>query len=182
VQHLNCPNCSSEFVKRARRTKPHERLFSVFYVYPFRCQVCSHAFKLFQPGIRYIRVDDDRREQTRVSVECPAWMKKDIIKCAGTVVDLSASGCTMRTLSAPPIGSIVTVGLEILDEPKPVTIEAAIVRNANQDRVGLEFLKFYGDERHRLRRVIEGLMSREAAAAAAMPQSRLDPSGAAAGK
>jgi len=167
VQHLNCPNCSSEFVKRAQRTKSYERLLSAFYVYPFRCQVCGHVFKLFQLGIRYIRVDDDRREQTRVSVECPAWLKKDIIKCEGTVVDLSTSGCTMRVVSAPPVGSIVTVGLEIPDAPSPVTIEAAIVRNANQGRVGLEFLKFYGDERHRLRHMIQGLMSRDAATAAA---------------
>jgi hypothetical protein len=166
MQYLNCPSCSSEFVKRAQRATFFERVLSAFYVYPFRCQVCSHSFKIFQPGVRYLRVDSDRREQTRVKVECPARLKKDVITCEGTLVDLSIAGCTVRTSSPLPVGSVVTVGLEIADASNPVTIEAAIVRNVHEDRVGLEFLKFYGDERHRLRHVIQGLMSRDVAKAA----------------
>lgn len=158
MQTINCPDCSSEFVKRMRRITAFERLLSLFYVYPFRCQVCDQAFKVFQPGIRYIRVDEDRREHQRIGVDFPAWLKKDTIRCEGSALDLSLSGCTVRTDAAPPLASIVSVGLQTPDERHPLTIETAIVRNVGRDRVGLEFLRFHGDEKQRLRRVLQGLM------------------------
>jgi hypothetical protein len=158
MQTIECPNCACEFVKRVRRSTTFERLLSFFYIYPFRCQLCDHPFKIFQPGIRYIRVDEDRREYQRIGVDFPAWLKKDMIKCDGSAIDLSMSGCTVRADSVPPLASIVSVGFEVPNEPMPVTIETAIVRNASENRVGLEFLRFQGDERQRLRRVLHGLM------------------------
>jgi hypothetical protein len=157
MQTINCPDCTSEFVKRMRRITTFERLLSVFYIYPFRCRLCDCAFKVFQPGIRYIRVDEDRREHQRIGVSFPAWLKKDKIRWDGSALDLSMSGCTVRTDSAPPLASLVSVGLQTA-ERQPVTIETAIVRNASQDRVGLEFLRFHGDEKQRLRRVLQNLM------------------------
>jgi len=159
MQTIECPSCAGEFVKRVRISSSFERLLSFFYLYPFRCQLCDHAFKVFQPGIRYIRVDADRRQYQRIDVNFPVWLKKDIIKCDGSAVDLSMSGCTVRTDSVPPLASIVSVGFEVPNEPMPVTIETAIVRNASANRVGLEFLRFHGDERQRLRRVLHGLMT-----------------------
>ena len=35
---------------------------SLFYVYPFKCQLCGERFRSFQRGVRYIRVEEDRRE------------------------------------------------------------------------------------------------------------------------
>jgi predicted nucleic acid-binding Zn ribbon protein len=55
-----CPKCSSEYVKRASRVGL-ERLMSLFYVYPFRCQWCGHRFRLFQWGVTYRRIDLDSR-------------------------------------------------------------------------------------------------------------------------
>ena len=47
-----CPKCSSDYVKRAHRVGP-ERLISLFYIYPFRCQPCGHRFRLLQWGVTY---------------------------------------------------------------------------------------------------------------------------------
>ena len=65
-----CPNCSSEYVKRASRVGL-ERLMSHFYIYPFTCQLCWHRFRLFQWGVRYTRIElgsraAQRRRPTRV--------------------------------------------------------------------------------------------------------------------
>jgi DNA-binding cell septation regulator SpoVG len=55
-----CPKCSSEYVKRASRVGL-ERLMSLFYIYPFRCQPCGHRFRLFQWGVTYTRIELDSR-------------------------------------------------------------------------------------------------------------------------
>jgi hypothetical protein len=55
-----CPNCSSEYVTRASRAGL-ERLMSHFYIYPFRCQLCGHRFRLFQWGVTYRRIALDSR-------------------------------------------------------------------------------------------------------------------------
>jgi hypothetical protein len=55
-----CPNCSSEYVTRASRAGL-ERLMSLFYIYPFRCQLCWHRFRLFQWGVTYRRIELDSR-------------------------------------------------------------------------------------------------------------------------
>jgi predicted RNase H-like nuclease (RuvC/YqgF family) len=49
-----CPKCSSNYVKRVSRIGS-ERLISLFYIYPFRCQPCGHRFRLFKWGVRYTR-------------------------------------------------------------------------------------------------------------------------------
>jgi PilZ domain len=145
-----------------RRITRYERLLSFFYFYPFRCQLCDRIFTVFQPGIRYIRVDEDRREHQRIAVEFPMWLTKDTLNSKGRAVDLSMSGCTVRTDLLLPLSSVISVRLQIPDEPDPLTIEAAIVRNVGKDRLGLEFLRFQGDEKHRLRRVLQKLMTEKA--------------------
>ena len=55
-----CPRCSSEYVKRVSRVGP-ERLMSLFYIYPFRCQPCGHRFRLLQWGVTYTRIEEDQR-------------------------------------------------------------------------------------------------------------------------
>jgi hypothetical protein len=60
MQSPVCPKCSSGYVKRVSRIGP-ERLISLFYIYPFRCQPCGHRFRLFQWGVTYTRTELDRR-------------------------------------------------------------------------------------------------------------------------
>jgi hypothetical protein len=38
-----------------------ERLISLFYIYPFRCQPYGHRFRLLQWGVTYTRIEKDRR-------------------------------------------------------------------------------------------------------------------------
>lgn len=153
-----CPNCSREFVKRVSREGVKERLFSIFYVYPFRCQLCGHRFRFRQWGVRYVRVEEDRREYYRLSMNFPVSFSGDNLNGKGAVADISIAGCTFRTDTQLALGNIVSMALQISNEPAPVTVEAAVVRNVKGDRIGVEFLRFQQNERERLRHFIRGLV------------------------
>ena len=54
-----CPKCSSDFVKRVSRVG-FERLISVLYIYPFRCEACRHRFRIMQWRVTYTRIKLDQ--------------------------------------------------------------------------------------------------------------------------
>lgn len=51
-----CPRCGSDRVRRANRRGISECLFSLVYLYPFRCQACRHRFRRFSFE-RYERIE-----------------------------------------------------------------------------------------------------------------------------
>jgi hypothetical protein len=91
-----CPQCSTKYVKRVRRESLKERLLSVFYVYPFRCQLCGHRFSFYQPGVKYVRVQEDCRIYERFSVNFPATFTSGELEGEGSVADISMAGCTIE--------------------------------------------------------------------------------------
>jgi hypothetical protein len=54
-----CPACEGTLARRAHRDGLAEKMFSLLYVYPFRCQLCGHRFLTLQWGIRYHRIAQD---------------------------------------------------------------------------------------------------------------------------
>jgi hydrogenase maturation factor HypF (carbamoyltransferase family) len=52
-----CRRCHSEYVKRVSRANLVEHFLSRYYIYPFRCQVCGHRFKVWQRGVAYTRIE-----------------------------------------------------------------------------------------------------------------------------
>ena len=158
MRQLICPNCSREYVMRVPRQGFYERLLSIFYVYPFRCQLCSHRFRFFQWGVRYLRVKEDRREYQRLPINFPVSFAAEDIEGAGAVSEVSMKGCTFQANAQPSVGSIVRMSLQISNENHPVDVEAALVRSVRQDHVGVEFLRFQRAERERLQTFIRGLL------------------------
>ena len=51
---ITCPECGGS-TRRSVRATLREFLFSIVYVYPFRCIECGHRFRRLQWGIRYVR-------------------------------------------------------------------------------------------------------------------------------
>lgn len=135
-----------------------ERLVSLFYVYPFRCQLCGHRFKLRQRGVKYKRVQEDRREYERMSVNFPATIAADGINGQGLIVDISIAGCSFHTETQLADGNILRMGLQVPNETSPVNVAAAIVRSSRSGHAGVEFLQFENGERERLQRFIRGLI------------------------
>ena len=54
-----CSACGDTQARRSHRNGLVERMLSLLYVYPFRCQHCGHRFRSLQWGIRYHRILQD---------------------------------------------------------------------------------------------------------------------------
>ena len=156
MTHPICPKCSAEYVVRVQREGAKELLLSIFYIYPFRCQLCGCRFRFLQWGVRYLTVYKHRREHERLPANFPAAFASDEVDGKGTVVDLSVNGCRIQTDTQLVEGNIVRMSLHIPDKLPPVTVDAAVVRNVQLDCAGLEFLKFQQTERERLQLFIRG--------------------------
>lgn len=153
-----CPRCSREYIRRVSRVGLGERLISLFYVYPFRCQLCGHRFQLLQWGIKYKRIEEDRREYERMPVNFPATFAAGGVHGQGLIVDISIAGCSFHTEAQLAEGNILRMGLQVSNQTPPVNVEAAIVRSIRLNRAGVEFLQFENGERERLQRFIRGLI------------------------
>jgi PilZ domain len=153
-----CPECCSEYVRRVRREGIGERLLSLFYVYPFSCQLCGERFSFFQRGVRYVRIDEEQRMYQRSPVNFPIAFANGEVSGKGRVGDISMGGCTVQTDAQMALGAIFQLSLGIPDAVSTITIDAARVRNVRLDRVGLEFLKFQKSERERLQNLVRGLL------------------------
>jgi hypothetical protein len=153
-----CPGCFKEFVKRVNYRGIGERLISLFYVYPFRCQLCGQRFRSRQSGVRYVSITDDRREYDRIAARFPVSISGENIDATGKIIDVSMNGCTLNTAADLSPGTVLTLALHISNNVVPVIVEAALVRNARTNQVGTEFLKFHENDREMLQLFIRGLL------------------------
>jgi hypothetical protein len=103
-----------------------------------------------QWGVRYKRVEEDRREYSRMPMNFPASFSSDTFEGTGTVVEISMNGCSLRVNTILTEGSIMRMALKFSEELPPVNLEAAIVRAVRTNRVGVEFLRFQHQDRERL--------------------------------
>ena len=133
-------------------------LLSIFYVYPFKCQLCGHRFRFFQPGTRDHRVEEDRREYDRMEVKCPVTVSGENVRGDGMLLNISMAGCSFATAVELGIGMIVKLELLVVAGVSPVTVDAAVVRNVYQGSAGVEFLRWQASERERLQLFVRGLL------------------------
>lgn len=152
-----CPNCGKDYVRRARRQGLFERMLSVIYVYPFRCQLCAHRFKIWQLGRRYRKLAVDRREYERIPTQLPLVISGDQTRGEGVTIDLSMAGCAVESDARVAEGSVVQ--LELQNAPAaPVSVDAAVVRSTRPKSIGLQFLRLREEERERLRQFMRQLI------------------------
>lgn len=131
---------------------------SLFYVYPFRCQLCGHRFQLFQWGVTYKRIEEDRREYERMPASFRVTFEVGAVQGRGLAGDISMAGCTFHTETELVEGNILQMRLEVPEETSPVRVEAVIIRTLRAGRVGVEFVQFENGERERLQRFIRELI------------------------
>ncbi len=166
MRDLICPNCSKTYVARVARVGFAEEVLSLFYIYPFRCQLCGWRFKVLQWGVRYLRVEEDRREYERLPTTFPLSFTDDTIAGSGIAYDISMVGCSFQPTIAPKQGTVLRMALRISSDFPPVQVEA-VVRNVGQNRVGVEFLRFEPVQRARLQNYIRELLKHRSAEASA---------------
>ena len=158
MSQLKCPNCNRDFVRRVSRSGLFERLLSVGYVYPYKCQLCGERFRAYQRGVRYVRVEEDRREYDRMEMNFPISYSSPEVSGEGIMLNFSMGGCSFTTASEIPMGTILQMQLKISPTVAPVIVEAALVRNVSGGRIGTEFLRWNDSERERLQLFVRGML------------------------
>jgi len=158
MANLKCPHCGRDFVRRVSRAGFAEILLSIFYVYPFKCQLCGERFRSFQRGVRYVRVEEDRREYDRMEMKFPVTVSGQNVSGEGMMLNFSMGGCRFTTSADLAIGMIVKLGLQISATVPPVFIEAAVVRDFGAGSAGVEFLRWQESERERLQLFVRGML------------------------
>ena len=153
-----CPSCRSEYVKRVSRVGLAERFLSLFYTYPFCCQLCGYRFKVRQRGVTYTRIKEDRREYYRWSADFPITFRAGTKGVAGSIIDISMGGCAFHTEALMLEGIILQLDLQLPHETTPLKIEAAVVRSVRRRLASVEFLRIESGERERLKGFVRSLM------------------------
>jgi len=154
-----CPRCRKNFTRRSHRQGFVERIISLVYAYPFRCQLCAHRFHAILWGVRFERYRPDRREYRRIPVQAAAFFSNELVQGQGTVVNLSMRGCGLRTDIRLQPGDVLGLKLEGLDGLQQIAIDAAVVRSFGKQEACLEVLRIHDNEREKLRQVIETLLA-----------------------
>ena len=163
---VRCPQCDRSFVRRSQRQGLKERLLSLVYLYPFRCQVCAHRFRAFQFHARYVKRTVDRRQYVRLSTRIPTTFAEDIKPGeqrgeAGVVRDISLGGCYLQTVVRLSQGTLVSLELQTEQYTPAIVVEAAIVRLVRPTGVGLEFLRLSEPEQERFSQFIHQLLLKQ---------------------
>ncbi len=153
-----CTQCGRDFVQRTHRDGLLERLLSVAYVYPFRCQLCTHRFRAMQWGKRYVKEAIDKRQYQRFAIRLPVSFSSDQAEGTGTVTDISMGGCGLETDAQLSTGALLQLHLRIADQEPPVTVEAAAVRSVRAKFVGVQFLRVRPEEKERLSQFVRELL------------------------
>ena len=153
-----CPHCRRDFTRRAERVGLLEHVLSVFYVYPFRCQLCGHRFRGAQVGKRYSRQVVDERAFERIAIRFPVTFSGAETSGRAEATALSIDGCTLETDVYVMPGGILKLSLQVAPRRPPIMVEAAIVKSARPRALGLQFLRMAPAENERLRQFVFELL------------------------
>jgi predicted HAD superfamily Cof-like phosphohydrolase len=160
---MRCPQCGKSFVRRSHRQGLKERLLSLVYLYPFRCQVCAHRFRAFQFRSQYVKRPVIRHWDAWLLTWIPTTFAEDVKPGEhrvgeGIVTDLSLGSCYMQTAVQLSPGTLMSLELQTEPHTPPIAVEAAIVRIVRPTGVGLEFLRMREPEQERFSQFIHQLL------------------------
>ena len=154
-----CPECGGTLARRSHRNGLTEKIFSLAYVYPFRCQLCGHRFHALQWGARYHRIpverpEADHREYHRHLFPVPVMLFNRHGEFHGKTIDVSTGGCSLLTPGPVRKQSRWSVRLLMPFGPRPVTVDDAVVHAVRNQQIGMEFLRFAPSDKERFGRFI----------------------------
>ena len=104
------------------------------------------------------------RCRLRVPVGYLASIQSDTDAGEGVLLDLSPTGCRMRSDIALNEGAYLTLQIAVAQEPSPLAVEVSVVRWCKDGHFGVEFLRYSQGDRERVTDLVETLPSIEIAA------------------
>ncbi len=138
-----CPQCGGDFVHRSRRKGAVDIILSFLFIYPFRCQNCSHSFRAFKPLSRYTKQRLDYRHHARVETNFPVSFSWEQARQEARVTNISLDGCQMETDAQLTEGVLLKdLQLEVPGFLPEIGVEVAVVRSVQTTSVDIEFLRF----------------------------------------
>ncbi len=97
----------------------------------------------------------ERRQTPRFPVRCPITFTGDLIHGEGTVMDLSTEGCCVQTRDSVEDRSYVNLFLHLPHHNRPMKVELAAIRWADEYSFGLEFIRMTPEQLRQLHRFLQ---------------------------
>lgn len=97
------------------------------------------------------------RCRLRVPVGYPASIQSDTDAGEGVLLDLSPTGCRMRSDIALNAGSYLALQIAVAHDPTPLAVEVSVVRWCKDGHVGVEFLRYSQGDRERVTDLVQAL-------------------------
>ena len=85
------------------------------------------------------------RKAQRYAVQIPCTLGTSDGKCHGTILNLSAHGCSLTAERIPSKASYLSLDIDLLNGETPVRIDLAGVRWVFEPRCGVEFIRMSSD-------------------------------------
>lgn len=131
-------------------------MLKVLTLYPMRCQLCGHRFRIWLGQYRM----SQRRNYERVRLNCPGWFRPEGAPETqqsdhGMIANLSIRGCLLRTSRRLPLGTSVSLEFQPSPTVFPITIDCATVRSHARTGVGLRFVCLLRSEERRIRHLVD---------------------------
>ena len=97
----------------------------------------------------------ESRYSARVPVECSVVFAGEAVIGEGRVIDVSLPGCLMESPESVKPGDYVQLKLFLPDQQPVISVPLAVVRWADGNRVGVEFIRSSEDDQIRLTRFVQ---------------------------
>jgi hypothetical protein len=94
------------------------------------------------------------RCRARVQVGYPANIQSDTGAGEGILLDLSPTGCKMRSDIALSAGAYLALQIAVAHEPIPLAVEVSVVRWCKDGHFGVEFLRYSQGDRERVTELV----------------------------
>jgi hypothetical protein len=90
----------------------------------------------------------------RIPVGYPATIQSDAGAGEGVLLDLSPTGCRMRSNIALNAGAYLALRIAVAQEPTPLAVEVSVVRWCKDGHFGVEFLRYSQGDRERVTNLV----------------------------
>jgi hypothetical protein len=117
----------------------------------------------------------NKRETVRYAISCPISLRGQLVEGGGVVVNVSPGGCRIRTPEPVQVGGYLRLILHSGRNGEVIKAELAFVRWAQNDEIGVEFVRINPEQRDKLRQLLYlislGAVPRHLVATAMVPDS-----------
>ena len=159
MKTLHCPTCGTPFVRVTYQEGTVERVLNRVKVFPFRCQLCTTRFRAFWTGSPNATQAFDRRQYKRLPASFHANLLADnALRMDNRVTDISMGGCTLETTAVLPRGTFLEIAIKPASDEEAIKVDTAMVCSVRPESMGVRFLEFQDNDKHRLSQVVLSLL------------------------